>query len=317
MALFRLLHISDLHISTREGEVSWFDDPGLRQPFLLSTHDGDVLAALAEFAHVNRDDPGLDAVLVSGDLASRGDAANLQKARDFLCAPATSGSHRTQDGQPTLGAGPPRIWIVPGNHDRFGPKLLPGGRDFDTIFAAFWRFGQNCECLGTLRRGGAALALVGVDLTLASGDRGSGPYFGQGRAYRHRMEALGDVTWAIQRAYPKCAVVWVIHFRPNAAWPLQLLDMENLEEAVGNFHPAAIICGHTHDLDQFDLRGTPVWVCGTTTQRYAPDGNWLQVIQVDVDPELGATSFKVVPYRYVPEDGFVRAPEVRGAPALP
>src|SRR4051812_35529063 len=100
MAIFRLLHASDLHIAAKpervgisdiipkaglrfprirtDGTASW---PHRRRLALTSSYSPDILEALIELVYDEGDQ--LDVVLLSGDLATTGKENDLQKARSW------------------------------------------------------------------------------------------------------------------------------------------------------------------------------------------------------------------------------------------
>src|SRR5947209_5302025 len=142
MTCFRLLHLSDLHIAVKPREIGFPDrryapyfPNGKVRLIKCSSWDprlGDnILARLVESRDL------LDAVLITGDLATTGEQEDLGRAREFI----DSLRRLAQTAPP--GGGPPRqpkIIVLPGNHDRFHgkPKWAGCGR-FDTTFAGEWQ----------------------------------------------------------------------------------------------------------------------------------------------------------------------------------
>jgi 3',5'-cyclic AMP phosphodiesterase CpdA len=303
---FRLLHASDLHFYRREHTVGLPDslprlikgEIGLWGVNLVSSHDLPLAEALAHFAYVNR--AGLDAVVLTGDLATTGDVEDLALARLFVSATPAEGDYQTPDGFPTLAAADLPVLLLPGNHDRYGKwyKLFPpGGTNFDALFGDYWGAGQGVQTLWTGSRHGAALAVIGADFCLGDGDAGGlvvYGHLGRGRVYDNLAHQLVEQSARARAENPACAVVWAIHFEPEAGEDsLALYDPEGrLAGAVAEARPAAILCGHTHlESQRKAFAGVDglVCLCGTTTQWHAPYGNYLQVIEVEVD-ETGAAA---------------------------
>jgi hypothetical protein len=323
MERFVLLHASDLHFSTVARCVGAIPDflPARRHSFrgrlnTVSTHNDDAADALAYFVCNYQRDYGqqLDTIVLSGDLACRGHLADLNAARDFITTPATQG-HLSMTGQPTLNSTPAPIVIIPGNHDRFGqvplyhvslPLCPPGDTTFDAVFSQEWGAGQGTKQLHALRRGGATLVLLGADFTLAAGDFGTPiplGHYGQGRAYQKRVRVLEQQTRQTRAHYPDCAVLWVVHFEPKTRfYLLKLLQEKRLIQAANQSGVAAILCGHTHRSRKLRRLGnTPLYVCGTTTQFYAPRGNYLHILEIEVDPSTGtARVTKLQRFRFDP-----------------
>lgn len=302
MPRFRVLHASDLHFSTvpyQVGLPDWLFRPSLAR-FLrqghsasVSSQDSDVVDALASFAYHNRQ--GYDVILLSGDLAATGGPGDLDQARRFIEAPPVQG-YLGQDQQPTLQATVKEIALLPGSHDRFGrPSSVypPGDTRFDAAFGRYWSVGQSAQTLWTGYRGGAYLILVGVDLTLRTGDWRNLPplgHFGQGRAYHDRIATLERVTLEVRARYPgACTILWILHFDPDTKQGLlKVLDEGNLAQALRRQKISAILCGHTHQSQVKRFTNVPVFVCGTTAQYVAPTGNLLHVLEIDatLDPAV-------------------------------
>lgn len=319
MVRFALLHASDLHFYRREHTVGLPDSlPALARgdisPLnvgLVSSHDLHLADALAQFAFVNRD--GLDAVLVSGDLATTGDVQDLTLALTFLTAVPSDGDYHTPEGLPTLAAAGKPILLLPGNHDRFGPawKLYPGGNTrFDDLFGNYWRAGRGAQVLWAGQRDGAHLALVGADFCLAAGDNaGLAVYghFGRGHVTEEVTDPLVALTQEVRQQHPHGVILWVIHFEPDAAEnTLALYDPDGLlGEAVAQARPDAILCGHTHLAStEKQFANARVFVSGTTTQWYAPYGNYLQVVEANIDPADGTSpQLRFIPFQYGQRDG--------------
>jgi predicted MPP superfamily phosphohydrolase len=94
--MLRILHISDLHASAREGE----DRRRL------------VQAMLADVVKLTEDDC-IDLVVFSGDLADRGEESEYRLAGELLLEPLMA----------TLELSPTEVVLAPGNHDVCRPKI--------------------------------------------------------------------------------------------------------------------------------------------------------------------------------------------------
>jgi hypothetical protein len=320
MARFALLHASDLHFFRREHRVGLPDslpalvsgEIGLGNVGTVSSHDLHLAEALAQFAFLNQD--GLDAILISGDLATTGAVQDLTLALNFLTATPNEGDYRTPEGFPTLAAAGKPIVVVPGNHDRFGPlwQLYRGGNtQFDSVFGDYWGAEQGAQLLWTGQRDGASLALIGADFCVAAGDEAGGPpvfgHLGRGHVSAAVTDRLVELTQEVRQQGRGDVVLWAIHFEPEAAEStLTLFDPEDLlSAAVAAAQPAAILCGHTHlASNDKPFAGTRVFVSGTTTQWFAPYGNYLQVVEVDVGPAGGAPpQLQFRSFQYGQQDG--------------
>ena len=240
-----------------------------------------------------------DAIVLSGDLATTGSTADLDEVLALLW-PATDG-YLGSDGRPTLRAASKPILLIPGNHDRFGSTWAiypPGNTRFDQVLGRHWSAGQDAQELWLCRKGQSTLVLIGADFTLRADELGEGPwgYLGQGRAYVEPISKLCQLTQNARKRDPDAIVLWVIHFDPTVEnGSLRLLDKDNFRAAVQRERIAAVLCGHMHR--NYDtLAGATVYVCGTTTQEYAPDGNFLNLIEIEVPAGSHAPTIRVLTF---------------------
>jgi hypothetical protein len=305
MALFRLLHASDPHMAavpfTAGPPLSGFLK-GLAKYWRQVSHDPAPLRAFVQFAHLNQQ--CFDAVLVSGDLSTTGDTADLQAAYDLYTAPpANPTTCLTAAGEPTL-----RYWasnslldLLPGNHDRFRSvkaRYRPGGRRFDTVFCPpgglqFWCAGQGVAHGIALLRSPWVLHVVKADFTLRRYDGGKPFYWlpgwlGQGRVKQSVLDLLTAATTQARDEYANQGwspiTLWAIHFDPfTTDATLSLLESEKLAQAAKDLNVPAILCGHTHESKLKPLSdATCVFACGTTAQADSPQWD-CQAIEVDAD----------------------------------
>jgi 3',5'-cyclic AMP phosphodiesterase CpdA len=316
-----ILHISDTHFHHRKNTIGCTDilsdlyeakeiDKVLKilgsKADFLSGHDEAVAEAVASFAWANRDQ--FHVIVVSGDLATKGDAEDLQMARDFIYgAPAKRQAYRSAAGSHTLQAAGKPIRVIPGNHDRFGRwPYAPGACHFDEVFGEVkdqgmpvWQRKKRVQELWKDGPEGASLVvLLGADLTLRPDDKmladeghfGVG-YLGRGCVTKGDVDLLMEQTKKARRDNPGCAVFWVMHFRPGLAESKYLSlcgDVDYLRDKAADAKVAGvkgILCGHTHkeEAKPDNFNGLSVYCCGTSAECYAPDGNWLNLITVKVD----------------------------------
>jgi 3',5'-cyclic AMP phosphodiesterase CpdA len=133
MALFRLLHASDFHISQAPFSFGQVKPVGIRKALQYMFQTGHNDQCLAAFAHyVNRvkneeekkKTSLIHGYIFTGDLAATGYNRDLSRAFDFL-------TQSNSDNQ--IGMIQNQIGLVPGNHDRYGRGLFhlePGGQVF-------------------------------------------------------------------------------------------------------------------------------------------------------------------------------------------
>ncbi len=117
--LFRMIHISDLHIAETDNvlrgdpsQVSKLDTPFLKG---FRTHDPNVIRELAEFiTRMREDDPNV-CVMMTGDLTANGSAEEFNRAIAFLC----SNNPEVPFLWTSMHYNGWASWSVPGNHDHW------------------------------------------------------------------------------------------------------------------------------------------------------------------------------------------------------
>lgn len=320
MAIFRLLHASDLHIAEKPNGLGladvrfnelWGQRGSLDFEHFQSTHDLDMLHALSQYAHSHRRE--LDIVVVTGDLASTGLRADMETARTRLASPAAGGGYLAEDGGPTLGFLGRKLKLMPGNHDRFSstPLCAPGGAVFDDVFPEYWSEGQGARQLATRVKDGSSLALIAADFTLKPGEYDiTMPFmhFGSGCVYEDRLRKLEALTRKAQRK--GAAVLWAVHFSPDCGEEsLRLYDEAKLIRAAQDLEVVAILCGHTHgSVTLRSVAGVRVSVCGSSAQDFVRGGNFIHRVEVHVPGAGRPASVLVRRLRYHRFHGFVPAP---------
>jgi hypothetical protein len=127
------------------------------------------------------------------------------------------------------------------------------------------------------------------------------------------VDALTDQSERTRKDNPGCAVFWVIHFKPGLAGdlPLRLCGDDILGAAAAAAKEAGVaglLCGHTHEKsDQVDFNGLPVYLCGTSAQFHAEEGNYINVITVDVDKANGTCDVDFKAFVFDNAQGYVSA----------
>jgi hypothetical protein len=350
MALFRLLHASDFHIARTP---YWAGTPAnpwlarLTRVWRQRSHDPFVLEAFAQWLLWNGgfsigpefetgNGPLFDAILLTGDMATTGELADLREAYDFVDAQPNFGGYLSAAGKPTIAfANPNRlVKLIPGNHDRFRSALslyLPGGTTFDSVFCPsagngnpYWCGNQGFSFDGGPTRGKASVLIWRIDFSLGSKDRGKRYYglpgwLGQGRVLKKILYGPNGTPANVHPASLvrqtqsyrhdainhglKPVVIWAIHFDPfSTDGLLELLDSDLLVGATEQAGVSAILCGHTHESKVKPLSSsTAVFVCGTTSAAGDVTHNDFQVLEIDVpEAEPRVPTFRVMWYRYSP-----------------
>jgi 3',5'-cyclic AMP phosphodiesterase CpdA len=135
-ARIRVAHISDLHLVHNIKE----EGRKLLHPFGAATHGyhrAEALGLTIRGLH-----PRYHMLVATGDLTTNGARGAFETALAFLQRGTTSTTNQMRIAYYGLSAGVGNRLLVPGNHDRFGDKLLPGQHQ-SPLFE---------EVLGTTRR---------------------------------------------------------------------------------------------------------------------------------------------------------------------
>ena len=303
MAFFHLLHLSDFHLAVRPHVVAWPDrfdarnDPDEEIRLLFSSsHNLNVARVVASRCYLFSEP--LDALLITGDLATTGDDHDLDVAWRLVEAPGQSPSAPwlTAEEQPTLAAREKPIFLMPGNHDRFdGVVKRAGGTSFFGYFSPkYWPAADRVKSYPVLERDGERLAIIAADLCLAGNTDASwrvGGFFawlGQGRAYASVLAALGRKTVETRSRFGPVAIVWAVHFPPHfkgLPGSLVLLEQDRLVEAARAAGVAHLFAGHTHEARPYVVPGSPllsVYCAGTAMQYVAPHGNTIHPLTIEV-----------------------------------
>ena len=255
MAVFNVAHLTDLHF----GDVRSIDNFGgntvrrklaslwtrnWRMPASNNPQRAEHLAAwlFRETARLEIEGGQLDALVLSGDLATTGLQEDLDAAFRYVDAPPAStyyqtpaaGERRAGPHLATIAGLAQKCVLVPGNHDRFqNNKCEVGGELFDTVFKKYWA-GNKAGVLDTIiskpfsgsgpapSDGLEQLAIIGADGCLRDAEQASSGWMqmGQGYVYPDTEDELIAKTEDARRQFPDITVIWVIHFPPHVSVPL-------------------------------------------------------------------------------------------------
>jgi len=233
---FSLIHISDLHLCANKYLT------------VGEKYDDLPLQALADFLKYY--ETSYDRVIISGDLADSGTVRNLDFAYKII---NSDSSVQKKFAFPKIGD---RLFLMPGNHDRYNSKMLPlRSMKFDKAFAQWWKDGNSCQPYYLPQKDGPQLSIICADFSLrdkkdATLKRGR---WGQGKVYTDVLDELTDLTIKTQR---KCPVIWMVHFAPkfaNIPSYLTMLDHNFLIEKAEKLKVKYILCGHTHIHHDYNL----------------------------------------------------------------
>jgi len=270
MAAFRLIHISDLHFSGRPNAVNPFlGADRLRWPdFALFKHftflgPSSFLPPLATHLSIYLDSvqQEIDAVVLTGDLATTGEAVDLGVGKDYFFQDSTTADVSLQSVLRFSSKKIPDLPVIlmPGNHDRFeGMRYLPAGKGFEKVLGSSWDAGQPITTYNgssvkvvVLTKGGEHLAVCLVDFSLRSMRHqiGSLGWLGQGKVYNDTLGELEKLTVRVRRQYKNVYVIWAIHFPPEPPEERRnmcLIDGKLIGPKAAACGVELILCGHIH-----------------------------------------------------------------------
>ncbi|WP_207536941.1 metallophosphoesterase family protein [Sabulicella rubraurantiaca] len=273
MGVIRILHISDLHIA--ENPSQFPPTPALAARRLLwqavskilfptvtyavgpfGSYNPTALRVVGRFATRAALNGFVQAVLITGDLATSGMEEDLNAAARFLRPNSTPSSSRGDLGEVRARD---LVLLLPGNHDRYADDCgTPGCRRFDAIFADLWPKPDVSSSTLIDATDGEALTIVAGDfsLTNASDAQPRGMPFmhlGQGKVDENRLRQMCDATLAA-RNHGREAVIWAVHFPPQdpgGSLTLKLLDGQKLIDAADNHGVHHILAGHVHSCMEY------------------------------------------------------------------
>lgn len=297
MPKFRVLHLSDLHLSgINSGRYRTF----IRPTKLLSIYNDRALEAIAEFVYMLRGE--LDAILISGDIAATGAESDLGRAIEFFNTPANSFSERpwlNYKRKPTIQTYTKPIIILPGNHDRYRNISGWPGNLFYSYFSSYWTVGvggiQRCLLPNNEL---PVLAIICSDFSLDkikhSSMRWKGGHWGQGKVYRNRLNELIEQTKRVANSHPSCAIIWMLHFAPkfedhhSLMEQMKLIDSDLLTEEAEKTGVRYIFCGHTHLNRKYRIRDSNgIWILCAGTSTCIGSNNETTIHLRDIEIEDG------------------------------
>jgi Calcineurin-like phosphoesterase len=226
-----------------------------------------------------------DLLVASGDIATIGTKRSIDAAREFVSSPYRA-AYLTSKHAPTLGGNKRRIFLLPGNHDRFKNLFgATGARYFDEAFKKYWPENRSVSSR-VLGKNGDAVALVSGDFCLQSDDDAHGiNRLGRGKVYQGIVDEMVARTIELREKYPGVVLIWVVHFPPVQVTDTRLLliDHHLLEGAASRAGVSFILAGHLHRNQVMQTQyGIPILAAGSFCS-YEDDGsNWVHVINLEV-----------------------------------
>lgn len=335
MAKFKLIQVSDLHFGHTANWINPVEHLGgqakskathralskfLKDCFCNSatsvlypsTFNADVAQALLK--DLDEKSEHVDSVIVTGDLATTGDDADLSLAHDYFTGKIPA-EWNPIPGCPSI-LQKLSLITLPGNHDRYdGVALLPMSTKFEKFFGTNWDFGKEIANsskqygdkvrLASLVKENTALVICLGDLCLTGAHDGNGNFgwIGQGKAHVNVVQAMVDASTAARNAAEsenlKTAVIWAVHFPPffpQLNSNLALLQEQTLVDAAHSNNISLIMTGHTHEPMQYtaqtsDRQGyVNIYCCGSTTGM-SKSGNYsYKYYEIDISDQLSVAA---------------------------
>lgn len=303
MTSVRILHASDLHICTVPNLTSPIDRisagtlyDAVVEGIFVSSYDVSVLQRFADFVYKQAARGLLNAVVLTGDIATTGEREDLEKALEFFKAPPDVRlSTQTAEQEPTLAGISIPIILLPGNHDRYvtGPGYAPGGvgygpggRIFDDVFKQFWFGPVTLPRLINVDEFTAVV--IAADFNLLTSDHCDARFgwLAQGKAYDRILAQLEEATnLIVSRTDSPLCVIWAIHFPPGfpqVSKLMRLIDSDKFVRSANRSGVNAVLAGHTHDPVRYRRPEMKfdVFCAGTVSQAFAPGGNHFRIIEI-------------------------------------
>jgi 3',5'-cyclic AMP phosphodiesterase CpdA len=292
----------------------------LKDLTIASSFDPKLLFCLCNF--IEEEDPALDAVIVTGDLATTGLQVDLEKGLEFLEGGSVQSISTTSAAK----------LLLPGNHDRYrytgkGFLYAPGDTLFDTTFQNYWK--GPVQAYEPLRNAdGLSVIIIAADFSLQSEHDCTLPLLklsrlAQGRVYPCLLKELVRLTKQLKANERKDGytpvIFWALHFPPffvhqdsgrvsQAIYgqTKNLIDEKLLIRKAKEERVYAILAGHTHEAQDYETsrRGVRVLCAGSATQS-DPGDKQCQIIEVswnaihqpkvivtEYEPDYSSSSFK-------------------------
>ena len=283
----------------------------LKDVTIASSFDSGLLLCLCTF--IEDEAANLDAIIITGDLATTGLAVDLDKGWDFL--QGTSVHSISSTATPKL--------LLPGNHDRYrytanGFLYAPGDTLFDEAFQGYWS--GPVQAYDPLRNAsGLSVIIIAADFSLQSEQHCTLPFLklsrlAQGRVYPRILDQLVSLTKQLkaeERGQGYTPVpLWALHFPPffvhqhsgrisQAIYGVtkNIIDEKALVRKARQENVYAILAGHTHEAQDYETKRSSVRVlcAGSATQSDAADKQ-CQIIEISRNainqPKLTVTEYE-------------------------
>lgn len=340
MEIFRFVHITDLHLSdnpydenplasqsgARQAKWGWVLGQVFEQKNPLRPSSFDTDAAIKLRRQILESVGFIDAVVVTGDLATTGLKSDLSLARDFIIGGKVPSEWNSESQQYDPIPKNLPVIMMPGNHDRYiGDLLFPGGNQFEAVFGNDWKAGQTFpvdQSEKNVRRvyfekNGKHFHVLCADFSLSSilvAALNTAPpdslvaHVGQGHVKRNILNGLIKATNKIKSLRNDDVVIWATHFPPqfpNVNKHLKLVSENRLIRAANDCGVSLIISGHTHSDNHYMVESVPVICTGTACAWGMDEVLSFSIIEISIDKT--EPTYLVRPYAWDEEKGYFYA----------
>lgn len=297
MAVFNLLHLSDLHIAKYANRTSLAStmervlersDAGYFASHNKTVAEAASAAISKIFDGFSSSSSGIDLIVASGDIATTGEEEDLRSARvyldRFIASPYLSAfSSKSEKKKRT-------ILLIPGNHDRFSFAGHAGWNFFEIALNNYWppyEDGRRRRILSkVLDKKDGCLGVVGVDFSLEKNSDATlnlRAHWGQGMASKDTLAALETETGDLRQEHKGICIIWMVHFSPlhGVNRKLMLRNATNVRDAALRLKIPLILCGHIHKSAVTTIgENSEVWCAGSLCQHNEPNGHELHLLEL-------------------------------------
>ncbi|MCJ2070900.1 metallophosphoesterase [Methylobacterium sp. J-030] len=302
----RLLHISDTHFCefpNRNNHLKlWQNPPALSltnqgkrisRSFFPSSFDSNAAQALAAF--VCDVAPDLSLIVHSGDLATTGRPDDLGAAFHFLSASNCNGS--TADGKPSIGDHVEKLFICPGNHDRYKNNFAkPWSANFNLQFRKIWLTQRLDITYRYVNKDDRKICILAIDFCLRANRDAGAPYqlnrYGRGKVYSDTILRLNDLMTELVDNDKCLNFIWVIHFPPadGAGSAEQLLNFDDVASLAKKYNVSFVLSGHLHNASISKTSyGTTIIRAGTACAADEAPNCWIHLLDLKIEDDLIAS----------------------------
>ena len=245
---------------------------------------------------INQNVHKYDLIALTGDLATSGDAVDINFSGKFVEGNRTH-PYNSNAEQLELQYCP--LILMPGNHDHYGARAQPIKNTFALRFGKHLKnynpYGVGYRVV-TSNSSNSAYAMIYADFTFNNKNEAKNRFhrYGGGIVNNSTLQSLEKQTHALRKKISEKklnpVVVWMIHFAPYDVddVSLQLTDFERVIETAERCEIPTILCGHTHKARVVKSNNTTIFCAGAATS--VDCKNILHEVELDDDGKIVANT---------------------------